>query len=464
VFCTLDAYTRMTPQILNGQPALRHAAIAIGAMRLAIGSSALPDTVLDHPEELSQTPQYRDALNFYVQAIYEIRTASNSSTDSGMRDAILCSALFTCFESLQGRLKAALNHIHLGVRIINYLLERYGYEDFTTLCQRPLPPGLPLDKEIFLMYRMLDSQAWNWISFNPWPGSLSQWKESASTLWSCERPPATFISLEEAREWLHVADNVFHHYSRARLVSLMHTTDDADAMCADEEIRDRLRVECLSHLTLWYQAFQPLYAEAMKLPASSETFLQASAMRAGYLCAYISTHCPLMDNVYSDREILCGELVQLAKVQIESDLEPFKMDSGVVRDLNVALLTTEDPALRLEVVRLLEEVPRRDCLWDSRASLNLGVRCAEVDESQLAPNSPYVVSVRGYKQDFLSGQWRYIETALRLLDKEPCQDDGWDNTEAEPNRGRRRIFVGIQLQPLTPSAGRWVLYEPDAES
>jgi hypothetical protein len=151
---------------------------------------------------------------------------------------------------------------------------------------------------------------------------------------------------------------------------------------------------------------------------------------------------------------------------LENDREVFTMDVGPVRTLLIAFSQGQDPSIRSEAVRLLKRARRREGLWDSRECLNIGTRCVEVDAAELLSDSPHVVRVKGYKQDAVDGTWQYVETTLRLLEKETSREDYWEEPGLDelPRKkrtrgGPRKLYIGIQLQQLPSTTGRWLLYE-----
>jgi hypothetical protein len=176
-FCAQDAYLRVIPHINAGTPAVRYAAIAVGAIRMAIGSSELPRPSVRHDEELSQNQHYQSGLTYYGRALYELSILA-PATDDSMREAILCALLFTCKELLEGQLNAAIGHIQRGVTVLDQLLTSHGYDKFINIPLSELPPEeVIIDHEIFRIYRMLDAQSWAYVALHPWPSSLARWKD-----------------------------------------------------------------------------------------------------------------------------------------------------------------------------------------------------------------------------------------------------------------------------------------------
>jgi hypothetical protein len=427
-------------------------------MKLAIDASGLPAPLQDHSEELRQSPHYNNAIRYYLEAIREVRSSANSTSDDGMREAILCSLLFTIFESLEGRLNAATKHLNHGVTIIGQLLNAHGYEDFINLSLSKLPPEHIIDHEILRIYRVLDAQSWSYISLNPWPSSLVRWKERTSIrTFAIDPPPQSFGDLAEARQWLHVVEQACHHYNRFTFSTFICGTEDGRPL--EPVASADIQAECLGRLTLWYRAFQPLYSETLKHPPTSEIYLQGAALRAAYLTTYVLAQCPILCDVSTQISVTpaCRELVRLATELLEHDQEVFRMDDGPIRGLLVAFVRCHDEVVRQEAMRQLKRAHRRDFLWDSQTCFNIGVKCSEVDESELKSGSASVVRVKGYKKDEHTGRWRCVETVLRLLEKGRFKDNSWAEHEVQPSEA----YMGVQLPTTSPTTGRWLLYEAD---
>jgi hypothetical protein len=418
-------------------------------------------------------------LSYYSRASRDLRLFSvDAPTDEGMRQAILCGLLFTCFELLEGRLNAALRHMHHGVNMLDHLLKAHGYEEFINLPMSSLPPeDVIISHDIIRIYRVLDAQSWAYIALHPWPSSLARWKMRTSSvaLSAQASTPARFSDLAEARQWLHVTEQACHYFTRTTWDAFLRGTTESRNMAGHMPVE--VRDECLAQLALWYEAFRPLYADIQAdddFNSSSETYLQALSLRAAYFIMYVMVRCPVLCDS-SERAAVqqyCQEVVRLCALLLEADADlsiDFTMDVGPVRALLVVYLQCDDLSIQQEAQRLLRRFRRRDSLWDSRDCLDMGTRCAELDESQLSSDSPNVVRVKGYKHDDPSGGWRYVETVLRLLEKEPSREDWVDELEDDPPQRRRRrsrggprkLYVGIQLHQMGGNTGKWLLYEAD---
>ncbi|KIH86510.1 hypothetical protein SPBR_08099 [Sporothrix brasiliensis 5110] len=175
-------WTSTIPQLCRDEPAVRFAAIAIGAMAQAmspalLGKSylhmlgggqptggqlpdggaaapALPSPADPSVSASSVVPHYRNALTYHGHALRLIRLGGGGRTAPGSistgpsnnptlvqelytdnnpatppsaekeRAAVLCCLLFVCFEALQGNREAALRHITSGLQIVDQFVAR----------------------------------------------------------------------------------------------------------------------------------------------------------------------------------------------------------------------------------------------------------------------------------------------------------------------------------------------------
>ncbi|CAK7226411.1 hypothetical protein SEUCBS140593_006231 [Sporothrix eucalyptigena] len=162
-------WTSTIPQLCRDEPAVRFAAIAIGAMAQAMSPALLgksyyhmlntdstsensSSTSASSPDENAASasrvvPHYRNALTYYGHALRLLRlggggsSGSDSTPSQGQRPytgddlatppssekeraAVLSCLLFVCFEALQGNREVALQHITHGLQIVDQFVAR----------------------------------------------------------------------------------------------------------------------------------------------------------------------------------------------------------------------------------------------------------------------------------------------------------------------------------------------------
>ncbi len=159
-------WTSTIPQLCRDEPAVRFAAIAVGAMTQAMspallgrsymhmvggdGSGGADGAVAPAPsptsdaEAAAAVSHYRNALTYYGHALRLLRLGSNPDMFSGgasptaadnnsdaERAAVLSCLLFVCFEALQGNREGALHHIKSGLQIVDQFVARNmpGFDD-----------------------------------------------------------------------------------------------------------------------------------------------------------------------------------------------------------------------------------------------------------------------------------------------------------------------------------------------
>ncbi|KAF4466524.1 hypothetical protein FALBO_6609 [Fusarium albosuccineum] len=146
-------WTTTMPQLTLQEPALRYAAMAVGALRKASNvefeaSSPYSDLLMNNNKH------YLDAIIFYCEALRLQAKARPSK--GGLRTALLSSLLFICFEAQRGNMPAALKHITHGFSMLNELAACSDKApDLVSIA--PAPPALV--QEILDCYKPLELQS-----------------------------------------------------------------------------------------------------------------------------------------------------------------------------------------------------------------------------------------------------------------------------------------------------------------
>ncbi|KAB5535167.1 hypothetical protein GE09DRAFT_1250236 [Coniochaeta sp. 2T2.1] len=389
-------FTHTIPQVCQEEPAVRHAAMAIGA--LAHARSRTTCTAL-----MEDNTHYKSALSLYGRALRQVRLQQGANEDSALRAAVMSCLLFITFEFLHGNRQAALRHTNHGLMIIEQFLrarnptagsEGAGVWRLPSAFTAPYvevnfteksPDPLVLEDEVLQIFQRLDYQSWSTAVLNPARMPPPVWyRASANHPW--EGIPRTFADLDEARRWWDLVQHWVLHFSRtaADKLAAMHANcpglpDDFDV--TDIEGVKELQAEHLEILERWNAAFWPLYTAARTNKKTDvDAYHRAISLQLQYQASWTCVRAASFsryDTIYSltpaFREIVRLSAVLLPQQHKKSGgMEVFTIDNGPTMALFIVAVKCRDSEVRDDALRLLKKYPRRDGLWDSRAFAALG--------------------------------------------------------------------------------------------
>ncbi|WYZ46754.1 hypothetical protein EsH8_IX_000979 [Colletotrichum jinshuiense] len=349
-----DLVTQLIPQIAREEPAIRHAAFAIGAATL--GS----DT---RRQRTSGTgPYMADAMQHYGRAIHIIRSSEVSRRS--MPRALLSCLLFATFEAIQGNYKEALTHINHGCDMLDQVMQQGISGD--------CPPKL-VDEVIsgFQRFTLL-----SWVVSGYHPPETKKWVP-----WCCrgkrrryavDEMPDKFDDLSEARRWWEVVQHYVIYQTNMQSALRFEGFNAPTNMTQipQEEIKKHGGI-----LQRWHQRFEPLIARAEKEAKRDKiAYLQMISLRLFSLSLSISVKSSQNTNM----EVLSAstpdyrEVVSLSRILLEGQAsidqtkEVFTMDSSPTYPLLCVSMFCLDGSVREEAYHLMEDYPRRDGTWDTR--------------------------------------------------------------------------------------------------
>ncbi|TIC90056.1 putative transcriptional regulatory protein C15D4.02 [Colletotrichum higginsianum] len=362
-----DLVTQLIPQIAREEPAIRHAAFAIGAATLGSDSRGQRTS--------GAGPYMKDAFGHYGRAIHLIR--SSESDPRSMPRALLSCLLFVTFEAIQGNYRAALTHINHGCSMLDQLLR----QGVSGAC----PPKLV--DEVMSGFQRFTLQSWTVNGYHPpetetWVPWCCRGKRSR---YAVDELPALFGDLSEAHRWWEV---VQHHivYRTQMSSSLRFEDPSAPAAGLKQLSQDQIKEYC-GILTRWRSSFQHLDEKgsektdenthgntAPDLNRDKMPRLQMLSLKLLHLSfeIYVKT------SQYTNKEVLTKmtpsfkEVVSMSKTVLEGQSpsdqskEVFTMDTSPSWSLLSASTFCMDPAVREEAHFLLRDYPRRDGIWDTR--------------------------------------------------------------------------------------------------
>ncbi|KAK1990975.1 hypothetical protein LX36DRAFT_737161 [Colletotrichum falcatum] len=389
--CDLFSYT--VARLSWDDPAVRHAALAIGAA--ALGGAREQSRALGNNNSSSSSSSKGDAhlaaLSHYGKALRLLYSLPVSHE----RTLVVC-LLFVAFECLLGRTAAALNHINHGVRIIEH-------------CQRAGPPVAPVSANIISGFQALSSQSWalNGVRLRETSERVPWCCRGRRARYAAQEMPAAFETLELAHSWW---NQVRHHVEhRAPLYNNFQVKGSSPLGCAataaaataaaaggdqqlppgygSPESARRIR-SFMHHLDAWSAAFAPLAVRAEAARAADPVgYLKALSLRIHYLYLWTGVRSAgWTDDAETARLTpTFRDIAALSRRFLEAQAaarrrrsapgggaggeEVFTVQDGPVWALACTFRVCSSPVVRRDVLRLFREYPRRDGLLDTRAFL-----------------------------------------------------------------------------------------------
>ncbi|KAK0744016.1 hypothetical protein B0T18DRAFT_392687 [Schizothecium vesticola] len=117
-------FSDIIPQLGLTEPAIRYAAIAVGALASAVSPSTVTTLPSGPSHETASRQHYSNALTYHGHALRLVRVGlqRDVSSDYALRVAVISCLLFACFEALHDSTEEALNHINHGLSIIDQFM------------------------------------------------------------------------------------------------------------------------------------------------------------------------------------------------------------------------------------------------------------------------------------------------------------------------------------------------------
>ncbi|KAK1836841.1 hypothetical protein QBC39DRAFT_295935 [Podospora conica] len=396
-------FSHTIPQLGLNQPAIRYAAIAVGALASAVSPSTVPSLSSGPPHQTESRQHYNNAVTYHGHALRLVRVGlqGDVSSDCALRAAVISCLLFACFEALHDSTEEALNHINHGLTIIDQFMYT---PDTTYLSVSPAlstvsigseyyeqqespsgsfvqPEGSPVpfvfDGEILELFRRLEYMSWcaRWMQNRP-PAPFSIQFLCPTGIQDLSSP---FTDLLEARRSL---DQVQHQTMR----DLVYPESVPIGSRGPDSSRGAL-------LSRWYWAFLSLFELACanrEQPQGSMAYHQAIALMLQYhsssVCLLLaaSTHVdsdtnidPRLGSGDNSEQVACHfkEILTLAPVLLEDQPLPpgttatFTMDQGPMMGLSLVASRTTDKCMESEARRLLAWAQRKDTFWGATFSV-----------------------------------------------------------------------------------------------
>lgn len=331
------------------EPALRHMAIAVAALRK---SQAVHVAVEATGHHRFAVQQYGRALKM-VQAIIAV-----NRQNEGVRISLVASILIFCFENLLGEHEQAVTHVKSALNLMHKRLSTSAKRYSRLSATRWLPD---IDDDVLHIFVRLDNTIMSRLA-----ESHDQPRTSRLHLhYDHEnfRIPRVFINVTEAKNYL-------EHIQFRAMPFLSHMPDFfAHGNTYAPHVNDEEFHTLASGLREFNATFEPMLARAKE--GSYYDFASAAAVKIMALVTDISIlrvyygngEIPTDAFVSQSRETvdLCRRIVRDPRFK-----KTFVMDCGTIPALFVTVMICRDREIREEAVVLLRESsPRMEVVWDA---------------------------------------------------------------------------------------------------
>lgn len=451
------------PQLARTNPALRHAAMALGAIsmwyshtRRRIGRVALPSP---HSAPNNDQAYYLHALLYYGQSL------KLHSRRASLQNAVLLAILLLVFETLRGHRRAALDHVNHGMALLLSLL--IG-GDTSRNGGNFAPDPNPLFAAVADIFTQLAMQTRTVVrgrvgSCLPLPNLASGLREKNLTVESfvvllsqlsrsanLDYVPPVFHTLDEFEEYM-VALRRKQAAIGPTMREVLQTSGILDS--EDEASLSRLFPRLLGNpqvrdayekfrktIRAMDTAFLPLFDRITLSGSDSPLYLRAVHLRLQFLAAYIFDNPPQYLDISAMHALTphFREFLSLAEIALRAarrettnPAHQVSMEGGLAWHLLLVSLYCRSPPARDEAMWLLKDHIGQDGLWSTQSLYILALRNRALERTNATEDPP-------------ATQWQ------RLLRREYLLEDGGD----------RILFRFLDKDDVT---GEWRLVEEVAE-
>jgi hypothetical protein len=468
-------WTTYLPQLTYTNAALRHAALSIGALSLALSSG-------DSTVQPSQKQHHNKAIEYYCDAMRLLGQANARSTD--LQDAMLVSILLACFEGLRLNKKSSLQHISSGFALLHDLLVGPN-ADSRMEQMAPEPSQLIVDVVALYARLGIQTQTVKKGTIGASSGAppitdrgLEKGVHSAANtrLGQYLKPragldfmPAGFSSLAEAWEHFTATERRLERHSPQIAMTIAELFERAGAgTITASDVMDKMEQDPLMHSfyeeakiesTRWLRAFEPLYRDLqLRADIDPASYLSAVQLRILYLGWHLWLCFGQRGNfdIASALTDVCREANELCELTLTEQQRnargpagSFAIHSYLTQILIFNALNCRDLVVRENAIRILSSYPRRDGLWDGRSFAEVGKRNRQVERQNAVEGSVKEqwhrllrrvflfedagarIVFRFMERDALSSQWELVE--------EYADVDGLQSPQADLEWKRRPL-------------------------
>ncbi|KAE9371087.1 hypothetical protein N431DRAFT_483689 [Stipitochalara longipes BDJ] len=400
-------WNRLVLQATHHQPAIRHAAIALGSMHEELESNLSAEDARLGKDFTMQ--QYLKAIRCLIQPMQ-----GQASQNADL--ALMTCVLFVCFETLRGHHASALSHINGAIKILAEL--QSGTDSsrrFWTMSPYSCVPLTTLN----LIFGRLESQM---LLVNGTSRALYGDEVDDKETGYQDHIPNAFSSLGQARNSLDHVWTAHVRYIRKFLPQFESTGTSRLALV------DRSKRIAAEKLIKWSEAFECfLRSNRQNFDNASQMtihVLKAQRIMAGVIFSIEHTTWTYSE-MYWDSYFLEYEAIirhSASFVKLESQLlkskgvkSTFSLDSGIMIPLLMVANRCRHKIVRRQAISILKSTPRQEGAMSSILTARITERLMEIEENgfpnaQFAEDIPNSARVANVHLDFETERRRVLVT------------------------------------------------------
>ncbi|KAK4191428.1 hypothetical protein QBC35DRAFT_401657 [Podospora australis] len=424
-------WSRSVLQECHAAAAVRHAVVALGALYKTLDKNNESPPSSPSPGQNpydSPMKHWEMAFRQYANACQALIRADSTDPTSN-RTRLMASVLLACFDSFVGDHRQAIVQIQNGLGLLDKLL--------TARRRAFLPqPVEPVEEELTQMFTRLAIQAKSydmafhfpqpWVvrltgNYNQGPNSPSS--EGGSPISINQDPiPDRFLSVMEARvAWDRLCERVF------RFTETMFLQAQNGVMGVLPSTLQQHGTSFRKDLEAWSQAFEHILASRTAPGVNSQEKAAIAILKMNQIMGTI-----LFMMTFSDSEMHFDKFTPYFKTIVDLALEvvgdeerraaakrcpdlrfcrhqdrcppdifggheyaarhikpTFSADLGIVPPLYVVATKCREPHLRRQAIQLLRSSARREGMWDSELTAQIGIWITEVEEGEVFDGSSF---------------------------------------------------------------------------
>ncbi|KUJ10876.1 uncharacterized protein LY89DRAFT_787223 [Mollisia scopiformis] len=363
-------------QACHHNPAIRHAAIALGSLH----EKSVDPAASNHSEDLIEGGFPLQQYNKSIQALLKPVPGSFLKPQQKVDVALITCILFACFDALRGHLGTVFDHIDGGVKILSELQNKPNsviHNDEEISATSLFAPMSTLN----VLFTRLDIQGSSMMGARRLrlvPGPAHDPLIETAAI------PAEFYSFEEARE---SQDNIFRCWHLDFRRTLTNGAEFPFGEVPTKEDAKFLKITYSQKLEQWsetYERFLLANPEKRDLPADHMLQLLNTFI---WIHADVDHAASAEDETTWDqyttqfRQIVYHATVIIASTSFITQRKTlFSLDTMIISPLYFVGSRCRHPEIRRDAIACLYTANRQEGLWESRTLARVAQRVLEIEE------------------------------------------------------------------------------------
>ncbi|KAE9363319.1 hypothetical protein N431DRAFT_391033 [Stipitochalara longipes BDJ] len=377
----LPFWTHLILLAIHHEPAVRQAAIALGALHECFA----------YPHSNAIEINLNFALQQYVMAIGSVTKPIREQGKLAADVALMTCVLFVCFETLRGYHSTALSHINSGIKIVSELQSHDTSKSSLHLSQTPYVP-LPVLNQLFAR---LDTQVCQ-VGFGRRRRLLCR-NISTEDSGFCSDIPPSFSNLDEARNSLDYiricADQrleklAFSPPNKQPITSSPPMTSfSPDVIRTTKHSMDLIQNVSAIRLRQWSSVFESFLRGKQNLTATEQRAAQILRLHRMVMGVHLSVDFFrvmydefVWDEYKNEFEAIVAQAERVLQLSPASMGSSFTLDTEVIMPLAAAAFAYRDGQMRRKLIVLLRSVNRQEGVWNSLLTARVVERVMEIEE------------------------------------------------------------------------------------